>query len=119
MRLVRSTEQAVVLYRNSSLDTFLPRKHADLQLRVLNMTAVADYHPPVAHKTQRLAKVLPGEMMLCTLAAALSEHYLNSLESIQKFKFICAGLKSLSFKSHSLSAVLETPLGVCVTQFMT
>lgn len=44
---------------------------------------------------------------------------LNSLEIFQKFKFICKGFNGLSFKSSSLSAVLETPLGVCVTQFMT
>lgn len=41
-----------------------------------------------------------------------------SLEICHKLKFILKGF-TFCLKSNSLSAVLETPLGVCVTQFMT
>lgn len=55
---------------------------------------------------------------ICTFEVTLTGHYKSPWKSATNSSLF---LKVLLFclKSNSLSAVLETPLGVCVTQFMT
>lgn len=54
----------------------------------------------------------------CTFEVTLTGHYKSPWKSATKLQFIFKGF-TFCLKSNSLFAVLETPLGVCVTQFMT